>query len=511
MDIIRLFEGSDLAHGHSIVETSNGVSQKTQAKSWTDKGPPEEKDWRDHLTGEKCLGLAPINSHSKAKWGAIDIDAYDLDLPSLNEQIQLAKLPVILCRSKSGGAHLYLFVNEFIEASKMVSMLETIASHLGYGTSEIFPKQSTITVKDNLTDWGNWINLPYFGGDGSLRYALNKKGQAIQTVNEFVKYASSKTISVKEAEAFKLSEEDQIFPEGPPCLNRIWANKDSQDMRNVSLFNAATYWKSADPENWKEKVDEVNRALAEPLGSSEVAGIIKSAEKKDYHYQCDQNPLSRYCNSSLCRKQRYGVGGKGALPVHRSLTKIQTVPPIWCLDIQSSNGEIKRITMETDDLQYPIRYQKRCMEVLDEVPPVLKKDDWDRVLRTLFRHVNYIDIPYEMSPEGLFLEVLLEFLHDSVSSDLDRTFEDLIRGLPYRDEENHYFRMRDLTDFLHLRKFTSLKPNQVNALIREKLQGQRMFKNISGRGVNFWAIPTINVEDNLKSQSAPEIDENEPF
>ena len=168
--------------------------------------------------------------------------------------------------------------------------------------------------------------------------------------------------------------------------------------------------------------------------------------------------------------------------------------------------------METDDLQIPSRYQRRCMEVLDEVPPVLKKDEWDRVLRTLFRHVNYVDIPYEMSPEGMFIETLSEFIHDSVSEETDRTFEDLIRGIPYQDADYYYFRMKDLNNHLRVGQFKELKPNQITAIIREKLRGEKEFKIISGKGVNFWKIPLNKLQGGTSGpQSVPDSDTNEPF
>lgn len=511
LEFAELFQGSDLAHGHSIVSEQTNEVGKQESKSWTDKGPPLEKDWDDHLNGIKGLGLAPINSKSEVRWGAIDIDSYDLDLKDLNDQIVSMSLPVVLCRSKSGGPHLYLFCKEPVPAALMVSTLEAVAASLGYGTSEIFPKQTSITVRDNVTDWGNWINLPYFGGDNSLRYALNNDGEAILSVSEFVDFCKQKSIFLGEETIKSFEEPEEVFPEGPPCLNRIWSSSNPQDMRNVSLCNAAVYLKQANPETWKDALDAANRLLKDPLSSGEVEAIKKSYEKKDYRYQCDKEPLSRYCNASLCRKRRFGVGGKGALPVHRSLTKINTVPPIWCLDVQTSSGVLKRITMETDDLQNPSRYQKRCMEVLDEIPPVLKKDEWDRVLRTLFRHVNHVDVPYEMSPEGQFIEILSEFILDTVSDEVDRSFEDLIRGIPYQDSNFFYFRMKDLNSHLRTQQFTALKPNQITAVIREKLKGQKGFKNIKGKGVNFWEIPVeLLMQEKPEDQTVPKVD-NEPF
>lgn len=64
------------------------------------------------------------------------------------------KLPLVVCRSKSGGAHCFLFAKEWVEAKDMQMALRHLSSALGYGESEIFPKQ----IKLNLDrgDVGNF-------------------------------------------------------------------------------------------------------------------------------------------------------------------------------------------------------------------------------------------------------------------------------------------------------------------------------------------------------------------
>ena len=70
------------------------------------------------------------------------------------------KLPLIVCRSKSGGAHVFLFTKENIPASLMQSKLKQMSIILGYEGSEIFPKQTEILV--DRGDTGNFLNLPYY-------------------------------------------------------------------------------------------------------------------------------------------------------------------------------------------------------------------------------------------------------------------------------------------------------------------------------------------------------------
>ena len=106
------------------------------------------------------------------------------------------KLPLIVCRSKSGGAHVFLFTKENIPASLMQSKLKQMAIILGYEGSEIFPKQTEILVERG--DTGNFLNLPYYNEMKGLRYAINDNGTGC-TLQEFFElydvYAAQKNKS----------------------------------------------------------------------------------------------------------------------------------------------------------------------------------------------------------------------------------------------------------------------------------------------------------------------------
>ena len=66
---------------------------------------------------------------------------------------------MIVCRSKSGGAHAFLFTKEFVPATVMRVKLKLIASAMGFAGVEIFPKQDYIRV--DRGDTGSFLNLPY--------------------------------------------------------------------------------------------------------------------------------------------------------------------------------------------------------------------------------------------------------------------------------------------------------------------------------------------------------------
>ena len=52
-----------------------------------------------------------------------------------------------MCRSKSGGAHVFLFTDSFAPAALFRSKLKDMAAKLGYANAEIFPKQNKVDMK----------------------------------------------------------------------------------------------------------------------------------------------------------------------------------------------------------------------------------------------------------------------------------------------------------------------------------------------------------------------------
>ena len=57
------------------------------------------------------------------KWAAIDIDVNDIDHTGLEEKVVELELPLVVYRSKSGGAHCYLFLEEPCPAKDAVDAL----------------------------------------------------------------------------------------------------------------------------------------------------------------------------------------------------------------------------------------------------------------------------------------------------------------------------------------------------------------------------------------------------
>ena len=138
-----IFKGLDRARGVTYVDKKGEDGQKIKGKSFVTREKVTDDLWNKHLQGiEPSLGIIPINDDNKCRWGCIDIDSYaGFDHKKLIQQIKLLKFPLVVCRSKSGGAHVFLFSENFVEAKTMRDKLNQIRAVLGFGSAEVFPKQ----------------------------------------------------------------------------------------------------------------------------------------------------------------------------------------------------------------------------------------------------------------------------------------------------------------------------------------------------------------------------------
>ena len=215
---IEIFTGLDRAYGQTQSREKN-ESGKLEGRSWLVKEPITRDKWINHLEGkEPSLGIIPIDDNNQCKWGAIDIDTYDgFDYKKLIKQIVEKKLPLVVCKSKSGGAHVFLFVSEPALAKQMQIKLKEIAVFLGYGDCEIFPKQIELNSKGT----GNFLNLPYNHPEFPTRYAFDDEGNALIELSSFIKHYETKVVSQLSKVVIEkpiTEKKNNDFKGAPPCL-----------------------------------------------------------------------------------------------------------------------------------------------------------------------------------------------------------------------------------------------------------------------------------------------------
>jgi len=500
-----IFEGLDLAHGTYRIEGSK-ANGKQAGKAVVVRKPPTDDLWIKHLEGiEPSLGIIPIRADNTCIWGCIDIDQYPLDHFGLVQKVRKLELPLVVCRSKSGGAHVFLFVKEPMPAGNMQRYLKAAAAVLGEAGREIFPKQSEILVERG--DTGNFLNLPYFGRDQTLRYAIKDDGTAA-TLEEFYAIHEQWVQSPDVAPPEEPTKAEHPIKDGPPCLQVICSQGVPEGTRNNALFNIAVYLKKSHESDWQDKLVEHNiKYVAPPLPNTELQTIIRQMGKKDYKYKCKDAPINSFCNPGLCRTRRYGVGADGPdAPAMSSLSKYNTEPPLWFLDI---NG--KRIELDTESLFNQPAFQKACLEKLNVLPPTLKKPDWEQLLNQLLREMveteQIVEAPEDVGITGRFNDLVEEFAaHMQQAMHRD----EILMGRPWVNENEGkvYFRLKDLEAHLVRQNFKSLNGAKAVQRLRE-LGGEPLSIFIKGRTVRCWKMPAFEKQD--APFETPEQQKGSPF
>jgi hypothetical protein len=501
-----LFRGCERAHGFygAITPDRARADGKFVGKPVTKREPVTDELWEAHLKGEYGLGIIPIRDDGTTSWGAIDIDVYEgLDHGGLASQIAKQELPLIPCRSKSGGAHLLLFCTEPVPGKTMQDRLKDIAASIGYATAEIYPKQCTMGGDRDL---GSWINACYFDHDKTNRYAVLANGDALNA-EEFLVLAES----IKQSPAWfakPLQRPPDPLPDGPPCLNHLMALGFPPGTWNPGMFNLGVYCRKAHPDNWKEHLVELN-ARTFPIDKwpvSDLDGIKKSLSKKDYRYQCDKPPLLQHCERAACKRRKYGVSGANSLPDLHSLSKLCTDPPIWFLELDGH-----RLEFSTAQLLNPLAFQEVCANA-SVIVPVVGRAAWTEHLRPFVARANEIPVSEDgagddFSATGHFLELLERFLSGRAQGD---SMEDVLFGKYYTTGGRTYFRTFALQTYLARMGFRDLKRNELVSVLRAH-GGINRQDRIGGKPTRVWSIPEFYRGDDKPLDLPPGLADEKTF
>ena len=296
-EFINIFEGLNSAYGCFKREVSK-IPGKQNGTSRVERLPVTKELWENHLKGiGSSLGIMPVKEDSTCKWGVIDVDIYSYDYESLLKKTRQVNLPLILCRSKSGGAHLFLFITKFIPAEEVQFVLKKFAAQLGLADKldRIYPMQTKFITGGT----GSWLNLPYFNHEEGYRYAWKDNFEAA-TLEEFFeihkKYAQENLDVFLKDEPKKEKEKEIKEPQMLPCIKNCLKDQKCipNGIRNEFAFQAALFYNKSALNFTKitgKKKDtgillrEFNNEHIKPsLEEKEISKIIhvcKSKKRKD--------------------------------------------------------------------------------------------------------------------------------------------------------------------------------------------------------------------------------------
>ena len=489
---IEIFTGLDRAYGQTQSREKN-ESGKLEGRSWLVKEPITIDNWNTHLEGrEPSLGIVPINDDNQCKWGAIDIDSYDgFDHQKLIKKIVEKKVPLVVCKSKSGGAHIFLFVSEPVLAKDMQIKLKEIAVWLGYGDCEIFPKQIELNSKGT----GNFLNLPYNHPEFPTRYAFDDEGNALIELSSFIQHYETKVVSqlnkvVIEKPTTKKKDDD--FKGAPPCLITLASDGFPEGSRNMALFQLGVYLRQRFPEELEKKIDEYNaKYFKPPLVSREVLTIYKQVEDKKYFYRCDEPMFKTVCEKIKCQSQKFGVGNAASNEIY-GLKKWESDNPVYEL---THNGKV--IILTVDQLSSHAEYRKACIAQANESPRPMAPAIWADMVQTLLSNMqqdDFIQLPGEVTAKGQYLHQLQIFLFNNKGAK-DR--QDVLQGMVYELKDHLFFKPQAFRDFLKTKRFAKASDSEQYKMF-EEFKGTTAKLKVNSNVEHCWKVPNTILESEYK-------------
>ena len=428
---IKFFDGYHSAYGladfeHQEAKVDPESGKKKPVYRWNYE-PLTEEVYQAHLNGKLSIGIQPCNEDAEARLGVIDVDPKDYD--DFNKKffidvIQDYDLPLIPIESKSGGLHLCLFMDQFIDAKAIRSFLTNLLPLFKLKPSnEIFPKQTELTRDEETGKLkpGQFINLPYYG---NKRCALNTDGTPFE-LDKFLEVVEANLVSKGQLEIITANIDKKIYEgtdadlmDGPPCLADISkvSNKEGFDGKDRFMYNYHVFAKMKYPDGWEQKVKNAPVKFFEERHANAwddkiLSAKLKSWKRSDKGYTCTQSPLSDFCKKGICVKKRFGVlaGSKGSYPVLTNLRKIEIFEePEYEFDVTKPDG-IATATVFCRSIEHLNDQRKRRNAIAKAagfLPPLIKGDEEQKVMEELYKTQTKVSPPIGTSPREKLHDVL---------------------------------------------------------------------------------------------------------
>lgn len=484
----QLFRGLNRAHGLLLPTDEVSARGKHQARYKTVRAAVPPIAWQRHLQGIEGLVITPVDDEGRCWFGAIDVDVYGMDVPDLARLVAGLGLPLVTCRTKSGGAHLYLFLKSPGPAESVQRQLRRWAAALGHPKSEVFPKQFKLA---NENDLGSGINLPYFG-EG--RRAIRSDGAEL-SLSEFLDLAEASAVDPERLTGGGKAEDAPEEPgredvptelEGaPPCLCH-WAKEGiGEGSRNEVMFDFAVYCRKRwdGKEDWRARLEQINQAYCRPpLTATELLAVFKSVSHKTYTYKAKcEGP---YCDKKKCRKRAFGLGGgyeELGFQVG-AVTVVETTPKLAILTINGRNVEFAYEALRDQRLFAAVLFEE--VELFHKP---LKPELWEKEVLGWLARADRQTAPTDASPDGQLVQHLDHYRRRFPG----KAREELrLDGRSWYDAENKrtYFKARDILAYLRKERAGPWQAPDLYQAIR-RLGGDKEHLTLQGERLTVWWVP----------------------
>ena len=523
------FTGSDEAYGE-FIPSSRAIKagNKVEGVNATREGTPSLPHYINHLSGKKGLGIIPIDRNNECLFGVVDVDIYERGaISDILTILDNSDAPLIPFISKSGGLHLYLFMNHPIAASDMKFRLQTMINLMGFKfiykkynkpfTLEIFPKQAKL-VKDkqgNLTK-GSYINLPYYQKDSKRRAMIknrvpvsfeeamlhlrNVQGDiSLQVVDDFIKHIP--------------------YGHAPPCIQVIETMKpDLEGSRNTYLFNIGVMLRKQFPDSWEHELHSVNNNMKTPIPEHELDSTIIASLSKDaelYSYKCTEEPCVNFCDKEECSTREYGIGkqdGYFSEIEYGQLTQYKGSEPYYEWEIRVKGGEFVKFSFNNEsEIINQSKFLQICFRELKLLPNRIKQKEWTNILNNVLKNINIVEVASEedISKLSLIKEAILDFIVKREKNDK--------RYIPmgavfYNDRKEEFVFMRStlITHIFNTQTLTKRIEFQELAKVFKFLGIRSTRRKFDDKALNVLIMSKIKVQQ-LASESSDSLLEEDYF
>jgi hypothetical protein len=143
---------------HTAAPELVGDETKRKFSGWRKhEGAPTLEDFQAHVEGRRRLFVSPLRD-GKVKFGQIDIDQKltDEDFLELCTRLKLDRVPVTVTKSKSGGAHVDVYFDQWEDAESAADAVRGIVARCAFG------KNVKVEILVNTT---KLLTVPYFGDE----------------------------------------------------------------------------------------------------------------------------------------------------------------------------------------------------------------------------------------------------------------------------------------------------------------------------------------------------------
>lgn len=451
--LFNIFKGLEDAYGcYEIVDQGRSTVKKS-GNAMTVSKPLTIMQWQDHVNGKMGLGVIPITRKNTCWWACMDIDSYDgFDHRALLESIFELNLPILVCKSKSGGAHCFVFFKEDVPCVDVRQFLTKVSIMIGHAGCEVFPKQDKLL--SNM-DKGNWLNMPYYLGKERLCTIIDGEKTKDLNLAEFAKMVEAESLTSDDfydifdsfnPDNAKNTSDDDMLDNAPPCMVLMVKNQSiGSGNRNDLMTHFGTYA----AKRWgKDKVEDYlpyfnEAACQQPLDGKELNGIIRSMKRdKDYRYKCSHPLCKANCNPSVCASRKFGIDARDATPTLRNLMKVEAEKPLYFVDT-----DFGRLQLTAEELNNPKLFQKAHLEQLNHRTAIVKDFVWTEIINDLMKTLIKITPPEDTSCVNDIMNYIKGFVRDNRNSNRNVLKEG---GGVYEHSDGFcYFKLNDMFRLLN--------------------------------------------------------------